>query len=149
MPANYIETAFPRLGPSNYSIESPTDSRYNCIAWAVGDDTRWWEPSGLGGHYWPLSPLPAPAGYTLSEYMKAYSTLGFEPCTSRAVERDLEKVALYVDPVAGSALHAARQLADGRWASKLGQGHDIFHETLEGLEGERYGVVAVIMQRRR
>jgi hypothetical protein len=57
----------------------------------------------------------------------------------------MEKVALFADP-AGIPTHAARQLASGQWTSKLGQAEDIEHE-LRALEGEIYGVVALILKR--
>ncbi len=42
--------------------------------------------------------------------------------------------------------HAARQLANGRWTSKLGRAEDIEHQ-LHDLEGEVYGTVALLMKR--
>jgi hypothetical protein len=40
----------------------------------------------------------------------------------------------------------ARQLDDGKWASKLGQERDIIH-TLSGLEGAEYGTVVRFLKR--
>jgi hypothetical protein len=62
-------------------------------------------------------------------------------------EPGIEKVALFAD-VAGTPTHAARQLASGRWASKLGEAEDIEHE-LQALEGEIYGTVALVLKRAR
>ncbi|NET26084.1 hypothetical protein [Okeania sp. SIO1I7] len=42
--------------------------------------------------------------------------------------------------------HAVRQLANGKWASKLGWLEDIEHE-LDALNGDRYGVVGQILKR--
>jgi hypothetical protein len=42
--------------------------------------------------------------------------------------------------------HAARQLTDGTWTSKLGREIDITH-TLPGLEGGEYGRIAMYMRR--
>jgi hypothetical protein len=42
--------------------------------------------------------------------------------------------------------HAARQLRSGAWTSKLGISEDVEHE-LRALEGEIYGVVALILTR--
>lgn len=56
-----------------------------------------------------------------------------------------EKLALY-----GSAMmytHAARQLPDGKWTSKLGQLEDITHTTTEAIEGGDYGEVVQYMKR--
>jgi hypothetical protein len=36
------EADFPNLG--NWSEASPPTGRYNCTAFAAGDDTHWWDP---------------------------------------------------------------------------------------------------------
>jgi len=36
-----LEVAFPRLRGQFYRIQSPKDDRYNCIAFAAGDSSRW------------------------------------------------------------------------------------------------------------
>jgi hypothetical protein len=46
----------------------------------------------------------------------------------------------------GKPKHAARQLANGRWTSKLGELEDIEH-TLNGLDGIWYGSVMLILKR--
>ena len=48
---------------------------------------------------------------------------------------------------AGSVKHMARQMTNGWWTSKLGDGHDILHLTLGELEGADYGKVVGLMQR--
>jgi hypothetical protein len=48
-----------------------------------------------------------------------------------------EKVVIYGD--SGRARHAARQLADGRWTSKLGSCLDIVHNTPDDVAGAVYG----------
>jgi hypothetical protein len=52
----------------------------------------------------------------------------------------------------GIPTHAARQYVDGEfkgeWPSKLGDGYDIRHTTLKGVEGPAYGTVAQIMKRK-
>jgi hypothetical protein len=46
----------------------------------------------------------------------------------------------------GTPSHAARQLRDGTWTSKLGMSEDIQH-ALEDLTGEVYGSVVHILKR--
>jgi hypothetical protein len=46
----------------------------------------------------------------------------------------------------GEPTHAARQLPNGKWTSKLGRWQDIEHE-LDGLVGEMYGTVKQILKR--
>ena len=47
-----IEGLFPLLASDGYFVASPETPSYNCIAWAVGESHRWWEP----GIYWPVQP---------------------------------------------------------------------------------------------
>ena len=61
------------------------------------------------------------------------------------MEPGFEKIALFATDQA-VPLHAARQLASGRWTSKLGEREDIEH-ALRDLEGEIYGTVVLIMKR--
>ena len=138
-PASTPNSQFPRLTPSNHRITSPTDPEYNCIAWAAGDVARWWEPT----EYWP-----DPEGrtsYDLGDLVRVYRALGFEPCEDRIPETGFLKVALYA--VGSSYTHAARQLADGRWTSKLGKWEDIEHDTPDDVAGGVYGTLAQFMRR--
>jgi hypothetical protein len=114
---------------------------YNCIAWSAGDTGRWWWPGATG--YWPSPVNDFP---TIATFIEGFSTLGFKPCESRALETGTEKLALYAD-AEGNPSHMARQLPDGRWTSKLGRREDIEHDTLECLEGGAYGSVACILAR--
>jgi hypothetical protein len=71
----------------------------------------------------------------------------------RELEHGVEKVAIYVD-CDGVPTHAARQLADGTWTSKLGEWEDIQHDTLEAMEdredlGLGYGKVGLLLRRQR
>ena len=58
----------------------------------------------------------------------------------------MEKVALFVRPD-GTPTHAARQLRDGRWTSKLGRDRDISHKMVVDLAGEAYGEPAAYLKR--
>jgi hypothetical protein len=66
------------------------------------------------------------------------------------MEAGFEKIAIYVDGD-GVPTHAARQLSDGAWTSKLGEWEDIRHLTLEAMEddglGLGYGKVSLILKR--
>ena len=69
-------------------------------------------------------------------------------CGNGSLEDGYEKVAIYARD--GELTHAARQLRDGRWTSKLGKYEDIEHDSLEALYGDgygEYGSVAVFMVR--
>ncbi|MEK7703191.1 MAG: hypothetical protein AAB317_04445 [Nitrospirota bacterium] len=142
---HYLEQRFPALAGTEYRITSPALPDYNCIAWAAGNASHWWEPDDFGFYYWPDN---VPRDYTLDAYTKAFNQLGFELCENLDCERDWEKVVLYAKED-GFPTHAARQLPDGAWTSKLGKGEDISHGNLDGLCGDAYGKPAVIMRRDR
>lgn len=59
---------------------------------------------------------------------------GYTICDTEEHEPDFEKVAIYLDHE--DDVHAARQLPSGRWTSKLGEKHDLEHNTLKALEAD-------------
>ena len=140
--SNELESIFPHLTPFNHSITSPVSPEYNCIAWAAGDVERWWWPVSGSFAYWPPN---IPLQESLDAFIKAFGAIGFTPCGDANVEQGYEKIVLYVDEN-GKPTHAARQLPNGRWTSKLGKIQDIEHE-LDGLTGAVYGVVAQVLKR--
>jgi hypothetical protein len=75
----------------------------------------------------------------------AFEALGYEVCADRRVEPGYEKIAIY--GLEGEPEHAAKQMPDGSWSSKLGYLNDILHATLEALEGADYGSVELLMRR--
>ena len=139
------EARFPNLRRGSYRISSPGTDEYNCLAWAAEDDAQWWEPSASVGHSWPPN---VPLEGTVDGVALAYESLGFERYKNREVEDGYVKVAIYAAPD-GEVTHAARQLDNGWWTSKLGEWQDIAHADLQSLEGQYYGVVALILRRRR
>jgi hypothetical protein len=66
-------------------------------------------------------------------------------CTGDELEAGFEKIALFANDQ-GQPKHAARQLSDGHWTSKLGKSEDIEH-ALHDLTGVLYGSVVLIMKR--
>ncbi len=101
----------------------------------------WWWPDQLAVAYWPPS---IPRETTISAFISAYATLGYEPCDSPELEDGLEKIALFV--FGGEPTHAARQLPNGLWTSKLGNEEDIEH-VLTAVEGPVYGQVHLYLKR--
>jgi hypothetical protein len=139
-----IEQTFPALHDSGYRLTSPKDDRYNCIAWAAGDVSNWWwpdEPDLPDSAHWP----PGVARVeTLDAFRQAFATLGYNVAADDRPEPGQEKIALFA--LGALPTHAARQLANGRWTSKLGPMEDIEHE-LHDLTGLVYGSVALVMKR--
>ena len=108
--------SFPKLNknPLPFKVTSPP-ALYNCIAWAVGDNRRWWWP--ISGGYWPSG---CSQKLTISAFAEAFATLGYEPCQNGRFENDYEKIVLFAKN--GEPTHAARQLEKSWWTSKLGKG---------------------------
>ena len=139
-----LERLFPRLRSDTYKITSPAQVDYNCIAWAAGDDSRWWEPDSFGQYYWPEG---VPREYTVEVYTEVFQKLGFEVCQDATFEVGVEKVAIFA--LDGSPTHAARQLVDGTWTSKLGQLEDIEHRDLDQVGEGDYGEPVLFLKRPR
>jgi hypothetical protein len=138
-----IERELPTLKTAPYAVTSERTTDYNCIAFAVGRDDEWWDPYNA----WPDG---VPREVTLPAYLAAFATEGFEVCATAELEPSFEKVAIYVYTGTREPSHAAKQLPDGRWKSKLGNLEDVEHDTLEQLVGSRdYGDLAAFLRRKR
>lgn len=135
--AHQIAEAFPGLKTSLFAITSQPTDDYNCIAWAAGDNGNFWWP----GRFWPKDVPPVESRLA---FIRAFATRGYVVCDNGDLEEGFEKVCLYEK--LGKPKHAARQLPDGTWSSKLGRAHDISH-TLEGLAGRQYGKPSVYFRR--
>ncbi|MDZ7956428.1 MAG: hypothetical protein RMY34_00715 [Aulosira sp. DedQUE10] len=140
---SYKENKFPNLSRSEYSVTSKQSTSYNCFAWAAGEDDHWWSPIDPDNMYYWVEGVTAEL--TMSAFIQAYQSLKYELCYSSELEVGFEKIAIYATED-GELTHAARQLPNGKWTSKLGRWQDIEHE-LEGLAGEMYGSVQQILKR--
>lgn len=135
------------LRESPYQVTSSRDPCYNCIAFAVGDLTHFWDDVRVGtrrvkGYYWPEG---AGSADSVIGWMSIFEIHGYEETDDRNLEPDYEKVAIYAS--GDRPEHVARQKASGLWTSKMGKGVDIEH-SLEALEGEFFGKVVKIMKRK-
>jgi hypothetical protein len=134
---------FPKLASTQFEITSPRTKLYNCIAWAAGETNRKWWPDKMNVDFWPKG---VAREATLAAFITAYNTLGYEPCDNGDFEIGFEKIAIFLKP-AGTPAHAARQLGNGKWTSKLGNEEDIEHE-LNGVECQQYGQAKKFMKRK-
>jgi hypothetical protein len=140
-----LKAQFPQLDESNCRHTSEKTPRYNCIAWAASDDTRFWWPSGPGQPaYWPSG---IPRQVTLQAFILAFQQLGYAVTSSSTWCPEHDRIAIYT--LHDIPTHAARQLSAAEWTSKLGPYIDISHTTPQAIEGPAYGVVAVYMERHR
>lgn len=143
-----IATYLPGLEIGSYEITSPTTDDYNCIAWALGETHRRWDPLGFLPDHWPEG---LPRNDQLETIEAALRIEGFERCDDGSLVEGVEKIALFAE--GARFTHVARQLSSGRWTSKLGDYCDIEHE-LEALVRVqsanpelRYGEIVAYMQR--
>lgn len=125
---------FPNLNASNHRVTSPPTPAYNCFGWAIGGTEILIGPQA--GYVWPSE---APLNFKLESFEVALAKFGFERCDDGSLEAESSKVVLF-----GSTAyveHAARQLPDGRWTSKLGREEDIEHDSPDAVAGGVYGPV--------
>lgn len=141
----HLEKQFPKLAADNYVLTSPDTIDYNCVAWAAETDEEWWWPDPMEQEYWPDG---VPREETLSAFIAAFQTIGYEKCDSASLEPDFQKIAIYAD-AQNIPRHIARQLPNGEWTSKIGQYEDIQHRNLNLLTGDppAYGNVVEVMKR--
>ena len=131
---------FPTLSNERFRIVDRPSERYNCIAYAADDTTKWWWPDGA--NYWPPWATETNRIESLEE---AFSGLGYEQCDDSDAEAGYSRIALY--EADGVMRHAAVQMPSGRWRSKLGKGPVIEHRSPESLAGGKYGRPTVFMRR--
>ena len=139
----WIDEQMPLLAAEGYQVTSEPTDEYNCIAYAVGETDRWWSHVADADYYWPEHASPTASIRSLIE---AFAGLGYELCEDASDEPDFSKIALYADRQ-GRWTHAAVQLPDGRWSSKLGPDEDISHRMPESLDPDFYGGVHCLMRR--
>ena len=149
MSGSWDPKQFPKLTDVDHTVTSPLDRRYNCIAWAADDTASKWWPDQFNIGKWPPG---TPRAEAPEAFIEAYGTLGYAKCDTGTHEPGIEKVALYAVREADNSLtptHAARQLENGNWTSKLGDFEDIEHATLDNLEDGPYGKAIIYLQRPR
>jgi hypothetical protein len=147
MPGSWSTQDLPNLDTNNHVVTSPLSRRYNCIGWAAGSITQWWWP--IGRYYWPPN---APREETVEAFIHAYGTIGYIECENGSLEPGFEKIAIYAVQETGGGLtptHAAKQMSNGRWTSKIGPLEDIEHATLENVNCRIYGEAVAYLKRPR
>lgn len=142
--------AFPKLLlDKKFKVTSKATPNYNCIAWAYNIDDRWmWPNTGEylfldGIHYWPSDKI---LDCNVTNFINAFNLKGYECCENSEFEPGFRKIALYVKPNTTDCTHAARELSNGCWTSKLGPFNDIQHSTPESIENDDYGKVYCFMK---
>lgn len=140
-----LEDLFPNLVSSSYEISSPATRQYNCVAWAAGYDDVPWDHSLRPYTYWPRR---VARDGSVDSLIAAFATLRYATCTDGSLEEGFEKIAIY-GLANNDWTHAARQLENGRWTSKLGAREDISHDSPHDLVCADYGNVVCFLKRPR
>lgn len=138
--SRFFAQTFPRLSGEGFKIVEQESDRYNCIAYAAGDTTNWWWPNGID--YWPPW---ATVDSKIESLKEVFAGLEYEQCDNSSFEDGYEKVALY--EIHGRFEHAAVQMPNGRWRSKMGKGPVIEHISPESLSDGMYGNPTIYMRR--
>ncbi len=133
---------FPNLGRYEVLASATPKGKkkvlYNCIAHTIRDYNKW---------VWP--------GAKVSDFDRLYGAHGYKRISKLDYKFDpsLDKIVLYAKKNKDGQIectHGSRQLADGTWTSKLGQGPLIRHSTPGAVSGPSYGKpVAVYVKSRR
>lgn len=138
----------PRLSDGTCEVTSSQTEDYNCLAFAAGVTNAWWEPYVIPpkepGLYWPPGVHPDDR---VQDWAAALATCGFVECADGTLDAALVKVVIYGRD--GRATHAARQLRNGRWTSKLGRLEDVAHTSVDALGGGDYGDPVLFLSRHR
>lgn len=142
-----LQKVFPKLNDQNHKRISKATARYNCLAFACGDERKWWEPKPGGRYHWPAH---IPPSTSLTTVVRIFTSNGYTETDNRQVEAGYLKAAIYVE-LDDIEIYSHVALSDGNvWKSKLGKGQDIEHDSLDLLEGQNqdeYGIVAVILRK--
>lgn len=131
-----FERWWPNLRPTGYTVTDEASMRYNCFAWSIHRIDCWLDPDPemqkAGENCWPSE---IPREYTLEAFIQAYATFGFTPCDNYELEDGFEKVVIYGN--SSTPEHAARQLPNGRWSSKIGE-YEVIEHDLNAFDGGKY-----------
>ena len=96
--------------------------------------------------YWPQG---IPREESLAAFRSVFQALGYRECTGSGLENGYEKIAIFAKSEDGvlEPTHAARQLPNGRWTSKLGRMEDIEHDEVDDVNCPTYGTPFLFMRR--
>ena len=138
---------FPGFNQHDLVLTSEKDDNYNCIAWAGDVTTDWWgpgySPTGLVASW----PRDLPQTLSIGTFEERFQRLGYRRTRSSCLLRGFTKVAIYVDERTGEVTHMARQLASGRWTSKLGRSFDVEHGKADVFRNSDYGRPGLYMKK--
>ena len=141
-----FERWWPNLRRTGYTVTDEASNDYNCFAWSIHRTDFWFAPdpemNKVGKVFWPSE---IPREYTLEAFIQAYATFGFTVCDNTELEFGFEKVVIYGN--SSTPEHAARQLPNARWTSKIGE-YEVIEHDLNAFDGGKYfGNIIAILKR--
>jgi len=74
------------------NITSPQTKEYNCIAWAAGENDRYWWPDPMESGYWPPG---LRRSESIENFIEAFKTIGYECCDNENAEESYDKIAVF------------------------------------------------------
>ena len=134
---------FPNSEEEPFIKTSEATHTYNCVAWALGDNTRFYWPKAGPEYYWPKD---IPLETTIEAFILLFESVGYSLCKTPDFEEGFEKIAIYIDEDE-IPTHVAKPLNNQLWTSKLGQLEDVSHTFFTLSEG-LYGEAAYFMKRK-
>lgn len=132
---------FPNSKLEPFEQTSPESGNYNCIAWALEDEKHFYWPGPADSYNWPPG---LRRGISVKNLTRIFELAGYQACENSELEPGFQKVAIFSKNKLPT--HAARQLPDGLWTSKIGALEDVRH-TLNAISGGIYGEVALVLKR--
>jgi hypothetical protein len=129
-----VQRDFPQINPQNFEVLRGYDFLYQCTGASLG-----W--------YSGVSPGDDKTLWTPEYFHRVYRSHGFLEQTDGRFPADPSKVEVVVlyrvvnlaVPGGWQITHAARQLADGTWLSKINQGSLIRHKELNDIASNIFG----------
>lgn len=140
---NYLSVrSFPNSLHEPFEITSPETANYNCLAWAMKDNSKWIE---CDEDYFWFDGIPR--DNKLSTIISIFEKKGFQQTKNIEYEDNTELVALFTkDNIECS--HLARQIGHQLWTSKLGSSFDVNH-SLRSIERGIYGNAVIFVKKER
>jgi hypothetical protein len=132
--------SFPQL-MSNFEVLAAPTRVYNCIANSLGYHDRW------------VNPITSSGSNKLAGMDQLYAAQGYQRMSTLdySLRAGYQKVVVYAKVTNGvitEVTHAAIQMSDGAWSSKLGQNALIKHVLPDDLAGGLYGIPVAVYIRR-
>ncbi len=132
---------FPNSRLEPFELTSPATGKYNCIAWALEDPQFFYWPGPKEFYNWPKD---LPRELSMEVFVQIFAANGYQICENASLEKGFQKIAIFEKN--SEPTHAARQLPDGFWTSKIGALEDVRH-SLAAISGGMYGGAVVFLKR--